>query len=101
MSKPRVSKKKRRQAVSPGYWQMSLRQWRSFPVLFAFALGMIIMSLMPWPVNIGLFYVSLIVLSYGLAHIATSLLARRRAQDQGVSGPAPRPRPTRRGGSVG
>jgi len=99
-----MSKRKRHQAVSPDYWQMSLRQWRSFPVLFAFALGMIIMSFMPWPINIGLFYMALIVLSYGLAHIATSFLARRRGQDQATSGHPPRltkAGATRRRGSVG
>lgn len=93
-----MSKKRHRQAHPPAYWQMSRRQWLSFPVLFAFALGIFVMGLMPTPADLVLFFAALVMLGYGLGHVATGFLARRRAQQQAISGP-PRARPTRRGGA--
>ena len=57
--------------------------WRTFPVFFAFILGVVIMGvvagLYPDTLLVGIFfYGGLFGLSYGLAHILARLWAKRR-----------------------
>ena len=61
-------------------------EWRTFPVFFAFATGLFVMGLvMGTIVGVILFYLALMGMAFGLAHIFTRWLAVRRArrQDQG------------------
>jgi uncharacterized membrane protein HdeD (DUF308 family) len=53
-------------------------QWRTFPVFFAFMLGIVVMGLAaPTPLGI-IFFVGLFGLAYGAAHILTRLWVSRR-----------------------
>jgi hypothetical protein len=63
-------------AAPPPNWQ-----WRTFPVLFAFVLGIVIMGLaVADPVmSAVLFFAALFGVAFGLAHIVTrAIVARRR-----------------------
>ena len=56
-------------------------QWRTFPVFFAFALGIVIMWLaFAAPgLSVVVFFVGLFGVAFGLAHIVTrAIVARRR-----------------------
>jgi hypothetical protein len=56
-------------------------QWRTFPVAFAFAAGIFVMSWLAFVpgLNIMLFIVSLVAVALGLAHIlARQVIGRRR-----------------------
>ena len=80
---PRKRKRRRPQAVTrQGEEQPSLGwQWRTFPVFFAFATGLFVASFLApiFPVNAAVFYLSLVGVAFGLAHILTRWLAARRA----------------------
>ncbi len=56
-------------------------QWRTFPVFFAFALGMLVMGLVVGSPTLGVvfFFAALGGVAFGLAHIVTrTVIARRR-----------------------
>lgn len=56
-------------------------QWRTFPVFFAFVLGLFVMGLaVADPIlSVVLFFASLAGVAYGLAHFVTrTIIARRR-----------------------
>ncbi len=59
---------------------LALWNWRTFPVAFAFVLGMLTMALAATvgPVFLFLFFVALFGLAFGLAHILTRSIAARR-----------------------
>jgi hypothetical protein len=56
-------------------------QWRTFPVLFAFAVGAFSLALVALVIRgsfLTLFYVALFGVAFGLAHIVTRTVVRRR-----------------------
>lgn len=65
-----------KRAPAPPEWQ-----WRTFPVLFAFALGVLVMGI-AWPlpgIGVTFFFLGLGGVAFGLAHILTrTIIARRR-----------------------
>ncbi len=61
---------------------LALWNWRTFPVAFAFVLGLIVMGVAttaPY-VFLFLFFAALFGLAFGLAHILTRTIAARRRQ---------------------
>jgi len=57
---------------------LSQWEWRTFPVFFAFMLGIVVMGLVA-PTPLGLiFYVGLFGVAYGVAHILTRMWVARR-----------------------
>jgi Flp pilus assembly protein TadB len=59
-------------------------EWRTFPVFFAFVAGLFIMGLvMGTIVGVVLFYLALMAVAFGLAHIFARWLALRRARREG------------------
>lgn len=77
----------RRSDGKPAYARRSLPalalwNWRTFPVAFAFVLGMIVMGVattLPY-VFLFLFFAALFGLAFGLAHILTRTIAARHRQ---------------------
>ncbi len=95
MAEERVRRRRRRRRrrgggggeVSPAQEEAPTRppppdwQWRTFPVFFAFVLGLFVMGLaVADPIlSVVLFFVSLAGVAFGLAHIVTrTIIARRR-----------------------
>lgn len=79
---PKKRKRRRPTATGEAESQPTLGwQWRTFPVLFAFAAGLFTASFFApfFPVNAVVFYLSLAGVAFGLAHILTRWLAVRRA----------------------
>ncbi len=58
-------------------------QWRTFPVLFAFVLGMLVMAFafsLPG-IGVAFFFIAIGGVAFGLAHILTrQIIARRRGR---------------------
>lgn len=80
-----MSRKKRRRPVPAGPRPETKWNWISFPVFFAFTLGMFVAALLfalgyaGW---FAAFAIGLFGLSFGAAHMITRPIARRRAQRQ-------------------
>ena len=73
-SQGKVSYARRSQAA------LALWNWRTFPVAFAFVLGLIVMGVattVPF-VFLFLFFAALFGLAFGVAHILTRTMAARR-----------------------
>jgi hypothetical protein len=73
--------RRRPDAGAPAAEQTPRWQWRTFPVAFAFALGVFMMSWLAFVpgLNIVLFFASMVAVAIGLAHIfARQVMARRR-----------------------
>jgi Flp pilus assembly protein TadB len=76
-------KKRRRAATAPTFKTTAGWRWRSFPVFFAFVCGAFVMGLLNGvtnPVGAVFFYLAVIGLAFGAAHIVTRWLAERRAR---------------------
>jgi hypothetical protein len=68
-------------------------QWRTIPVLFAFACGAFVMGLFAnSPVGVVIFYLSLFGVAAGSAHLITrGFVERRLRRRQAAAPPAPAP----------
>ncbi len=78
-----MSRKKRRRTAPSGVRTETKWNWLSFPVFFAFSLGLFVASLLfaaGYPGWFAAFAVGLFGLSFGVAHMVTRPIARRRAQ---------------------
>jgi predicted lipid-binding transport protein (Tim44 family) len=76
-------------------------QWRTIPVLFAFACGAFVMGLFATsPLGVILFYLSLFGVAAGSAHIVTrAFVERRLRRRQAAAPPAPEARQSGQEGS--
>jgi len=80
-----------RQTTSPTAATTPDWQWRTIPVLFAFACGAFFMGLFATtPIGVVLFYLSLFGVAAGSAHIVTrGFVERRLRRRQAAAPPAP------------
>jgi len=77
-------KRRRRPETSPSPPQSSDWRWWTFPVFFAFVVGLLLGILVAFsPLAFIIFYVSLFAVVFGAVHLITRRIVRWRQQAQG------------------
>jgi Na+-transporting NADH:ubiquinone oxidoreductase subunit NqrB len=88
-----MPKKKRRPAATvPTFKTTAGWRWRSFPVFFAFVCGAFAMGLLNGvtnPVGAVFLYLTLLGVTFGIAHMVTRRLAEWRMRRRALGTPAP------------